>query len=62
MKMNAIIAERRVCTALIKRLSQYADSIFQIGDRALAYTENPDKWNEPLTVTYRDEAMATIKS
>lgn len=42
-----------------KRILQYADHLFRIGDKALVYSEKYDKWIDPYTVIYVDERMLT---
>lgn len=50
-EMNAIVAEHRTKTALLRNIPQYAYHAFRIGDRALVYSENHDKFIGPFKVT-----------
>lgn len=52
MEMNAIIAERRISSALSRKIPQYADHIDRIGEKALALSENYNYWIGPFIATY----------
>lgn len=61
MEMNAIVAERRVSTALNENVPRYADSIFRIGDRTLVYTKSQNMRTGLSVVSHVDERMVTVK-
>lgn len=62
MGTQAIVPESRVATPLSKKILQYADHVYHIGDRAFVYSENHDKWPGPFIVNYVDGRMIAVRT
>lgn len=60
--MSAIVAKRRIATALSKSVSQHADNIFIVGDRAVVYSEKQKRCTGAFVVAYADGSMITVKN
>lgn len=60
--MNAIIAERRISSALNRKTTQRADHIFRFGEKPLAFSENHNYWTRPLIVTHVDGTTISVRA
>lgn len=61
-EMNTIIAERRNLSALNRKIPQFADHIFRIGEKALAFSKIHSYCTRPFTVSYVDKRMISVTS
>lgn len=61
-EMSAIIAERRVQATLTRQITPAADLEYQIGDEALAFSEQEKNWVELSIVMHVQKRMITIEN
>jgi len=61
-EMNAIIAERRVLTALNRDIPPAADRVYSLGEKVLVYSEKEKEWVGTYTVVHINGRMITVQN
>lgn len=61
-EIRAIVAERKLHTALTRKVPQYSGHIYHIAEKALVYSKRFDKWTGLHTVIFIDESMITAST
>lgn len=62
MEMNTIIAERRIAEALRRQSQSGIETVNEIGDEVLLYTEKKHQWIGPYTITKIDGKIISVKN
>lgn len=62
MEMNAIVAEKRISTALSKNVPAAADRNYHPGEEVLVYRKKEKEWVGPFTVISFDEKLGTMEN
>lgn len=60
--MNAFVTEQKIQAASDRKVPQYADYIYCIGDKALVFSEKPGKWISSFTVIFVDRRRITVST
>lgn len=62
MEINAVVAERRISTALSKNIPDAADRVYCSSDDVLVYPEKEKEWVGPLKAVTIDGELVIVEN